>query len=964
MGTTLKGLTLSIGGDTTELTKALKEPNKEVKNLQDKLSTVNNTLKFNPASTELLAQKQRILGDTIKSNESKLNLLKQAQKEFIDSGKNIDGAEYIELQRQIAQTENKIKSLKKEQSIFNENVQALGIKLNDVGTKAENTGKKLMGVSTASGAMLGLSAKAAIDWETAWTGVLKTVEGTPEQLAKIEQGIKDLATTTSSSKEEIASVAESAGQLGIATDDVLEFTETMVMLGDTTNIEATEAASALAKFANITKMSADDYDNLGSAIVDLGNNFATTEADIVEMSTRLAATGELAGLSEPDILGLATALSSVGIEAEAGGSAFSKLLKNIQVSTELGGESLEQFASVAGVSADEFKQAFEKDAAGAVSMFISGLNDTERNGKSAIAVLDDMGIKEVRMSNAILSLANNSDLLNRALDTSSTAWQENTALQDEAQKRYDTVSAKLSQLKERFSNVAVSIGEALLPVIENVMDALAGFAMWLDNLDPNMKTLIATIGLLVAAIGPVLIVVGKISKGISSIIDLGNKLGPVFTKIGNGFTSMKNMTSSAFNGLKSITSTAFAGIKNIISTSLTTVKNVSSTIFNGIKTVGTSAFTGLKNIASTSFESLKTVVTTSLTTLKTTASSIFTSLKTTAMTAFTGIKTAASTAFTAMKTVVLGAFSAIMAHPIIAGITAIIAIIVLLYNKCEWFRDAVNEVITNVCTFVEEKFTAIKEFITVTIPAVINNIVTWFSELPDKLWKWLNETIEKVKTWGRNFIAEGNQRAKDFIDGVVTFIKELPGKVWDWLCDVVDNVITWGRNLVSQGNQNARNLVNGIVNNISSLPGKMLETGKNIVTGLWNGIVNAKDWVLDKISGFVDDIVGGIKDFFGIHSPSRVMADQVGKYVSAGIGEGVQKNEKLALNPLDNLAKKMATVDLDSNLNASVNKTLSTNNTINLETTIVSQLDGRVVNTNVVRRTTRIQNNALRFKGA
>ena len=160
----------------------------------------------------------------------------------------------------------------------------------------------------------------------------------------------DLSKTTSSSATDISAVAEAAGQLGIKTPNVMKFTETMVKLGDTTNLSATEAASALAKFANITGTSADNYDRLGSVIVDLGNNFATTESDIVAMATRLASTGSLAGLSEPQIMALSAAMSSVGIEAEAGGSAMSKLIKQMQVSVETGSGQLQNFASVAGMT--------------------------------------------------------------------------------------------------------------------------------------------------------------------------------------------------------------------------------------------------------------------------------------------------------------------------------------------------------------------------------------------------------------------------------------------------------------------------------------------------------------------------------------------------------------------------------------------------------------------------------------
>ena len=185
---------------------------------------------------------------------------------------------------------------------------------------------------------------ASVEFESAITGVFKTVDGTDAQLSAISDGIRQMATEIPATTTEISAVAESAGQLGIATDDVLSFTRTMIDLGNSTNLTADEAASAFAKFANITGTAAEDYGRLGSTVVALGNNFATTEADIVAMSTRLASAGTLAGLSESEIMALATAMSSVGIEAEAGGTAMTQTLSAIESAAAKGGDSLQQFA--------------------------------------------------------------------------------------------------------------------------------------------------------------------------------------------------------------------------------------------------------------------------------------------------------------------------------------------------------------------------------------------------------------------------------------------------------------------------------------------------------------------------------------------------------------------------------------------------------------------------------------------
>lgn len=322
----------------------------------------------------------------------------------------------------------------------------------------------------------------------------------------------------------------------------------MIDLGNATNLSAEEAASSLAKFANVTKMNAKDYDKLGATVVALGNNFATTEADIVSMATKLAATGELTGLSQSQILSLATAMSSVGIEAEAGGSAMSKLLKKIQLATELGGDDLKDFAKVAGMTSNEFKQAFEKDAVKALTTFIGGLNDTKRNGKSAIAILNDMGLTEVRLSNTILSLANASNVMTDAVNLGNKAWEDNTALTNEANKRYDTLKSKVTVTINKLKDQTITLGNKLMPSLEKAID---GFGKWIEKfekLSDEQVDMIVKIGLMVTAIGPLLTIVGKLTSTIGGVT---KRVGTVVQAIGVMQGTITS-TSATVNGLASV----------------------------------------------------------------------------------------------------------------------------------------------------------------------------------------------------------------------------------------------------------------------------------------------------------------------------------------------------------------------------------------------------------------------------
>ena len=360
---------------------------------------------------------------------------------------------------------------------------------------------------------------AASSFESAFTGVRKTVDATEEEYAQLADWIKEASTKMAASKEDIAATMEIAGQLGIrGVEGLTKFTETMVMLGDTTNLSAEEAAGALARFGNIVGIGAEQSDKIGSVIVDLGNNFATTEQDIVSMATRLAGAGQQFGLSGAEILGFATALSSVGIQAEMGGSAFSKAMIKMQVAAETGydrvndlekktgytlrelellssndsktfkalasslkmttkemnaiiksGNELKDFADIAGMTSDEFVKLFREDSPAALQAFIQGLGDTESKGQSTIQMLQDMGFTEVRLRDTLTRLAGSGDLVTRSVEMANEAWTENIALVNEATLRYGTTESQAMQTAESFKNLKVAIGEQLTPLYGEFM---------------------------------------------------------------------------------------------------------------------------------------------------------------------------------------------------------------------------------------------------------------------------------------------------------------------------------------------------------------------------------------------------------------------------------------------------------------------------------------------------------------
>lgn len=710
MAGNIKGITIEIDGNTTKLQKALKEVNDKSRDLNKELREINTSLKFNPKNTELLSQKQRVLAESITNTKNKLDLLKEAQKqakEQLASG-SIGQDEYDALTREIIKAENQLKSFKGELKLINlqpvvnvqeaigkvgEALETVGGKVSEFGDGMAKLGGKLtLGVTTPIVAGGKKAVDAAGDYESAFAGVRKTTDATEAEFAALSQGIRDMSKELPTSAANIAEVAEAAGQLGIKKENLLSFTKTMIDLGESTNLSATDGADALSRFANITQMSQGDFDRLGSSIVALGNNYATTESEIVNMSMGLAAAGSQVGMSESEIMGFSAALSSVGIEAAAGGTAFSKLMINMEVAAETGstankiidetgyslrdlqmmsshnskefGElaesmgytkeelkgfmtassSLEAFSQVTGKTAEEFQQAFKEDAAGAIQEFIGGLAKVEESGGSAIQVLDDMGINETRLRDTILRATNASDLFTDAIDMSSEAWDENTALTNEANQRYETFQSKMEMVKNKIQDVAISVGEKLMPHVEKAAEFVGELADKFGELDDEQQETILKAVALAAAAGPILVIGGKIISGIGSMI----------SKVGGLLTSISSMSPTMFAVGAAITALVTIGVllyKNwdVIKEKAAALKNAISEKWNNIKEETSEAWNNVKEKTSEVWNNVKTTVTDGITNAKNNVVEKANNIKSTISEKWNDVKTKTSEAWDNVK---------------------------------------------------------------------------------------------------------------------------------------------------------------------------------------------------------------------------------------------------------------------------------------------------------------------------
>lgn len=751
MASKIQGITVEIGGDTTKLGNALQSVNDKAKSLQSELRGVNTLLKMDPTNVTLLKQKQDLLNKSIAECREKLNVLKSTQiqvQEQFEKGE-ITEEMYRDFQREIVATENKLSNLKKEVKSFGsvgaQQVAAVGTKMQSLGESITNVGKKFTVVSAAaSAALVGIS-KSAIDFETAFTGVTKTVDGTDEQLENIRQGLFDLSEATASSATDIAAVAEAAGQLGVKTDNVLDFTETMVRLGDSTNLSADEAATAIAQLYNVMGSDINTVDQFGAALVALGNNAATTEADILNMSTRIASSGSQVGLTEQQVLALATTLSSVGLEAEGGGSAISAVITQIDKDVALNSNTLKTWADVAGISVKDFKNLWENDAMTAIQKVVAGMGDASAGGENLNVILDELGVTSLRQTDTMKRLSSASELMSDMVDISNTSWKENTALTTESSKRYETTAAKMQQLKNTVTELCSKLGEILLPIIQNICNSLSSFVNWLTNLSPTMQKVILVVIALVAAIAPLLITIGKMVSSIGTIMTFAPKLVSMFGTI---------------------------------------------------------------------------------------------------------------------KTSLSGLFSFIAAHPIILIITAIIAAVVLLWNKCEWFRNLViglfeaikNALITvwnnikAVWDFVQPYFVALWEGIKASLQPVIEAVIGAFQAA----WEFIKTIWDIVQPY---FAA-----LWEAIKTVFSVVSTVLGTYWSAAWQVIKAV--W--DIVVQYFSTIWENIKIVFSVVATVLGGFFQTAWTAIKAVWDNVVGFFAAIFNSIKGIFSAVTAVLHgDFSG-----------------------------------------------------------------------------------------------------
>lgn len=536
MADVYKGLTIQFGADESQLSTALRKITGEARSASTALQLVKKGLVADPGNTKLAQAGMAEYQKQIKATEERLKTLKLAESQI---GKdNMSSEQWARLQADITLTEDKVKNLKKEMREFdiaqrasNTGIGKAAATLKEAAPKLESIGSTM--TKTVTPAIIGIataSVATAVKMDSSLTSVRKTVDGTEEQYQALKDAAIEFSKTNAVDPATVMDVQALGAQLGFTIDELDKFSQVATGLDIATDMQLEEGASQMAQFANITGMARGDIDRYASAIVNLGNNTAVTESAVSNMAQRTAAAGSQVGMSQAQILGWSGAMAQMGISAEAGGTAFSTTISNIDKAVATGGGKLEEFARVSGKTSEQFSKDWKENASDAFMDLLKGLEQSDNMSVE----LEKMGITAVRQTDVMKRLAGATEETGEAIQIATDGWERNTALSEEVANRNASLAAKFQILKNRVMAVADQIGgplaDALLDVIDSMaplFDLIGQGAQAFADMDQEQQRAIIGLAGFVAALGPMLKHAGNAANALDSLSKLSIQLGDI-----------------------------------------------------------------------------------------------------------------------------------------------------------------------------------------------------------------------------------------------------------------------------------------------------------------------------------------------------------------------------------------------------------------------------------------------------
>ena len=879
MANRIKGITVEIGGDTTKLQTALKGVNSSIRDTQSQLRDVEKLLKLDPGNTELLAQKHRLLGEAVAGTKEKLETLKTAAEQANTALANgeITQDQYDALQREIIETENNLRDLERQagqSAVALQKIAATGEKLKTVGDNISSAGQKLLPVTAGVTALGTAAVSTAANFESSMSQVQATMGITKDAMSTVNgESVNTMDTLSALAKKMGSETAFSASECadalnylalaGYDTQQMCDTLPTVLNLAAAGGIDLAAASDMVTDAMSALGMGVDEA---GTMVDQMAKTASTTNTSVAQLGEGILTIGATAKTVKGGTAELNTALGILannGIKGAEGGTHLRNVILSLQNPTDKAAACMEQL----------------------------GLDvyDSEGNMRSLNDILGDLntsmdGMTAAEKSNIIGQIFNKTDLssVNALLANTGSTWDElqqsiidsGGAAQQMADTQLDNLQGQITILKSALEGLAISFGELLLPAIKMIVGWVQKFVDWLNGMDEGTKKVITTVALLAAALGPVLIVVGKVVSAVGTIMTIVPKVAGVINTVKTAFAAL-NTTMLAnpifliiaaitalvaafiylwntnedfrqfwinlWENVKEVAIAVWEAIKNFFAAAWEAISSTAQAVWNGIKDFFSGLWEGIKTIFSTVVEVIKTIITTYFNIYKTIITTVLNAIKTVFTTVWNGIKTVVTTVVTAIQTFITTAWNAIK-------------------NTVTTVLNAIKTVITTV-------WNAIKSAVTTVVNAIKNVIST--------VWNGIKNTVSTVVNGIKNTVSTVFNNIKSSISGTM------------------GNIVS----VIKSGFNNA-------ISFITSLPSKALQWGKDMIMGIVNGIKSCIGAVGDAVSS----VANKIKSFLHFSVPDEGPLTDYESWMPdfmKGLAKGIEDSKRMVAKAVDGVAADM-----------------------------------------------------------
>ena len=829
MANRIKGITVEIGGDTTKLQTALKGVNSSIRDTQGQLRDVEKLLKLDPGNTELLAQKHRLLGEAVAGTKEKLETLKTAAEQANTALANgeISQDQYDALQREIIETENNLRDLERQagqSAVALQKIAATGEKLKTVGDNISSAGQKLLPVTAGVTALGTAAVSTAANFESSMSQVQATMGITKDAMSTVNgESVNTMDTLSALAKKmgsetafSASECAEALNYLALAGYDTQQMCDTLPTVLNLAAAGGIDLAAASDMVTDAMSALGMGVDEAGTMVDQMAKTASTTNTSVAQLGEGILTIGATAKTVKGGTAELNTALGILannGIKGAEGGTHLRNVILSLQNPTDKAAACMEQL----------------------------GLDvyDSEGNMRSLNDILGDLntsmdGMTAAEKSNIIGQIFNKTDLssVNALLANTGSTWDDlqqsiidsGGAAQQMADTQLDNLQGQITILKSALEGLAISFGELLLPAIKMIVGWVQKFVDWLNGMDEGTKKVITTVALLAAALGPVLIVVGKVVSAVGTIMTIVPKVAGVINTVKTAFAAL-NTTMLAnpifliiaaitalvaafiylwntnedfrqfwinlWENVKEVAIAVWEAIKNFFSAAWEAISSTAQAVWNGIKDFFSGLWEGIKTIFSTVVEVIKTIITTYFNIYKTIITTVLNAIKTVFTTVWNGIKTVVTTVVTAIQTFITTAWNAIK-NTVTTVLNAIKTVITTVWNG---IKSAVTTVVNAIKNVISTVWNGIKNTVSTVVNGIKNTVSTVFNNIKSSISGTMGNIVSVIKSGFNNAISfitslpsKALQWGKDMIMGIVNGIKSCIGAVGDAVSSVANKI--------------------------------------------------------------------------------------------------------------------------------------------------------------------------------